>query len=74
MLLYIPQSAQAPVNIGDVMGSARVYIGENFYGEVTLVATQAAARHDLKTSLEKVLNAHFQQMTHGPVDIVLPEW
>jgi len=72
--LYVPESMQAPINIGDVMGSARVYIGEDFHSEVNLVYTQAAARHDFKTSLEKVLNAYFRQATYEPVDIVLPEW
>ena len=74
LMLYVPESAQAPINIGDIMGSARVYIGESFHAEVPLVSTEAAARHDFKTSLEKVLNACFQQMTHAPVDIVLPEF
>ena len=74
MMQFIPESMQAPINIGDTMGSARVYIGEKFYGEVILVSTEAAARHDFKTSLEKVLNGYFRQMTHAPVDIVLPEF
>jgi len=65
----IPASMQAPINIGDTMGSATVYIGKNFYAEVPLVSIEAATRHDFKTSLEKVISAYFQQMTHKPVDI-----
>jgi len=71
---YSPASVQAPINIGDTIGSAHVYIGEKFYSEVMLVATQAAARHDFKTSIEKVLNEYLGQMTGLPVDIVLPEF
>ena len=73
-MIYVPESMQAPINIGDTMGSARVYIGEKFHSEVVLVAVESAARHDLKTSLEKVLNGFFGQMTYTPVEIVLPEF
>jgi len=72
--LYVPDSIQAPVNKGDIMGSVKVFIDNELYDTVTLVSTEAAARHDFKTSLEKVLNGYFQQATYGPVDIVLPEW
>ena len=71
--LYTPESMQAPIAIGETMGTARVYIGENFYAEIPLVSTQEAARHDFKTSAEKILNAYFSQMTNKPIDIVLPE-
>jgi D-alanyl-D-alanine carboxypeptidase (penicillin-binding protein 5/6) len=71
--LFIPEKMKAPISQGDVMGSARVYIGEIFYTEVPLLATDDAARHDLKTSLEKVLNAFVGQITSKPVDITLPE-
>ena len=74
LMLYIPESAQAPVGAGDIMGSARVYIGENFYGEVPLVATGDAARHDFKTSLEKVLAQWLGQGTYENVEIILPEF
>ncbi|MCL2377782.1 MAG: D-alanyl-D-alanine carboxypeptidase [Defluviitaleaceae bacterium] len=74
VMLYLPESIQAPINIGDNMGSAKVYIGDKLYCEVILVSTEAAARHDFKTSLEKVLNGYFRQMTHGPVEIILPEF
>ena len=71
--LYVPESIQAPVEAGQVMGSARVYIDEALYCEVVLTATEAATRHDFKTSLEKVINAYFRQMTGKPVEVVLPE-
>ena len=73
LMLYIPESTQAPISTGDIMGSARVYIGEDFYGEVVLVSTEDAARHDFKTSLEKVLSTYIRQLTCAPVEVVLPE-
>ena len=73
LMIYVPESMQAPINPGEIMGSARVYIGENFHSEVPLVSTEGATRHDFKTSLEKVLSVFFQQMTEIPIEIVLPE-
>ena len=74
VMLYYPESAPAPIYKGDLVGSARVYIGENFFAEVPLVTIGAATRHDFKTSLEKVLNAYFGLATNGPVEIILPEF
>jgi D-alanyl-D-alanine carboxypeptidase len=68
-----PQTMPAPITAGDSMGSATVYIDENFYTEVALVAVGSATRHDYKTSLEKVLNVYFGQITTQSVKIVLPE-
>ena len=72
--LYIPVSMKAPVSAGDVMGSARVFIGTDFYKEIPLLATENATRHDFKTSLEKVLNSYLGLVTKTPVDITLPEF
>jgi len=72
--LFIPESIQAPFEAGQSMGSAKVYIGEDLYCEVNLTSTEGAARHDFKTSLEKILNAYFRQITTEPVNIVLPEF
>ena len=74
IMLFIPENTKAPIKAGDIMGSARVYIGEDFYAEVALLSKDDAARHDFKTSLEKVLNAYFGQFTNDPVEIVLPDW
>ena len=71
---FVPVSMKAPFEPGQTMGSVRVYIGEDFYCEVVLQSVEGAARHDFKTSLEKVLNAYFGQITNMPVDIVLPEF
>ena len=72
--IHVPESIQAPINIGDTMGSAVVYIGDTFHSEIILISTEAATRHDFKTSLEKVLNGCIQQMTKEPVQIALPEF
>lgn len=72
--IYVPQTFQAPLNAGEPLGSARIYIGEAFYEEILLLATASAARHDLKTSLEKVLNAYFGILTEREISIVLPEF
>ena len=72
--LYIPVSMKAPVAAGDAIGSARVFIGTDFFTEIPLVATNGATRHDFKTSLEKVLGSYLGLVTKTPVDITLPEF
>jgi len=69
----IPESLQAPVEAGQTMGSAKIYINEDFYCEIELKSTASAPRHDFKTSLEKILNAYFKQITNEPINIILPE-
>ncbi|MDR0271868.1 MAG: D-alanyl-D-alanine carboxypeptidase [Clostridiales bacterium] len=71
--LYVPSSQAAPVNQGDLLGIARVFIGTNFYNEIPLTATADATRHDLKTSIEKILNEYFGLITDNDVNIILPE-
>jgi len=72
--LYVPESLQAPVNTGGVVGSAKVFIGEELYKEIPLTTMDSATRHDFKTSLEKILNAYFSLITTHDVDIILPEF
>lgn len=50
-----PKILEAPVNKNDVIGSAKIFIG-NEYAKINLLADNSAPRHDLKTSLEKILN------------------
>jgi len=71
---FYPESMQAPISEGDTIGSAQVYVNEDFFAEVSLISTGAATRHDFKTSLEKVLNSYFELITEEPVDIILPEF
>jgi len=72
--LAIPPTVAAPLATGETVGTARVFIGSDFYCEIPLTSTGDAARHDLKTSLEKVLNAYFGFITESDVDIILPEF
>ncbi|MCL1842248.1 MAG: D-alanyl-D-alanine carboxypeptidase [Defluviitaleaceae bacterium] len=71
---YYPAQFQAPVQTGDAIGTARIFIGTDFYHEIPLHATADATRHDFKTSLEKILNAYFGQITENDVEIFLPEF
>ena len=72
--LYIPVSFAAPLKQGDMLGTASVFIGSDLYQEIPLLATAGADRHDLKTSLEKVLNTYFGLITESEVNIILPEF
>jgi len=69
-----PVSMQAPISQGDIIGTAKVYIGEQFHAEIPLVAIESATRHDFKTSLEKVLNSYFSLITKEEPNIILPEF
>jgi D-alanyl-D-alanine carboxypeptidase (penicillin-binding protein 5/6) len=73
--LYLPESIKAPVKQGDVMGNAKVFIGDDaVYIEIPLITTEDAARHDLKTSIEKVLNAFAKQISNKEVDVIIPDY
>lgn len=72
--LVVPPSIPAPVKCGDTAGTAKVYIGGQLYGEIALSFNGDADRHDLKTSLEKVLDAWLGQGTRQGVKVVLPEF
>jgi len=72
--LFFPQSMQAPIATGEVVGSARVFINGNTYTEIPLVTTGSATRHDFKTSLEKVLGVQVGLFTKEAVEITLPEF
>ena len=69
-----PPSARAPVEKGETVGTAEIYIGGTLYRAVDIRASQDIARHDLKTSLEKVCKAFLRLATNMDVDLVLPEF
>jgi len=71
--LLVPESLKAPIKKGELIGHARVNIGENFYRDIPLTATSDISRHDFKTSLEKILNAYLGMTTTKDVNIILPE-
>ena len=72
--LAVPVSMKAPVNAGDIIGMANVFIAGELYREIPLVSTGSATRHDFKTSLEKVINTQLGLFTRKQVDVVLPEF
>ena len=67
-----PGAIAAPVKKGQTVGIGKVYINNKLEKEIPLIATEDIARHDLKTSMEKVLNAWFDLAGTG--DIELPEF
>jgi len=74
VVFFYPESMQAPISAGETVGSARVYIGEEFFQETPLITVGCAERHDYKTSLEKIANIYIGQVTNETVNIVLPEF
>jgi D-alanyl-D-alanine carboxypeptidase (penicillin-binding protein 5/6) len=69
----LPSSVAAPVNKGDKLGLARIAIGGKVYTVMPIVATEDAARHDLKTSCEKVISAWLAQACKKTPQVRLPE-
>lgn len=54
--LELPGMIEAPVEKGEKLGEARVYIGDEFCGSVNLLADRSIERHDFPNCLKKVLN------------------
>ena len=69
--ILVPPMIEAPIAKGDVLGKAEVYLKDQLYTSVDLIATEDAARHDFQTSLEKVLNQWLGQVTTKPVQVKL---
>jgi len=71
---YYPALIRAPIAADTVIGSARIYIGGEFAAEVELLTQTGAERHDLKTSLEKVIREFLKAGTTQELTIILPEF
>ncbi len=69
-----PDVIRAPVEQGQSLGKAKVYINGKLQKEINLLADAYAERHDLKTSLEKIINCWLEMGTIEKVNIVLPEF
>jgi len=69
-----PDMRRAPVAEGEVVGTADIIINGAVYKTVAIRAAEGAERHDLKTSLEKVLSTYLGLGAVEEVDIVLPEF
>lgn len=71
---FYPPSMQAPIGDNQVVGEGRIYIGEDYYASIPIYTSDAAARHDLKTSMEKVLRQFLQLGSDEHIEIILPEF
>jgi D-alanyl-D-alanine carboxypeptidase (penicillin-binding protein 5/6) len=71
---FYPPSMQAPIGDNQVVGEGRIYIGEDYYASIPIYTSDAAARHDLKTSMEKVLRQYLQLGSDEHIEIILPEF
>lgn len=69
-----PRLLRAPIIDGQRMGTAKVFIMGELAQEIPILANGTAARHDLKTSLERVLNTWLEMGTNEKVDTLLPEF
>ncbi len=69
----VPEVMRAPVIKGDKVGTASIKIDGNVFTDIPLVAAEDAARHDLKTSAEKVINAWLEMATKKTPRVILPE-
>ncbi len=72
--LTLPESVLAPVFKEQPLGTAKILIGGRVYKEIPLLAGDEALRHDLKTSMEKLINCWFEMGTNNKVEVVLPEF
>ena len=69
-----PTAILAPVEKGQQIGMAKIYINGQLEKEILMLASTDAERHDLKTSLEKVLNEWLELGTNTEMKITLPEF
>jgi D-alanyl-D-alanine carboxypeptidase (penicillin-binding protein 5/6) len=65
---------RAPVMKDQKVGTAKIFVKGQLFKEVDILANTSAERHDLKTSLEKIINELLQTGTNENVDVKLPEF
>ena len=70
----LPEQVLAPIETGDVLGEADILVNGALFTTIPITAEYAASRHDLKTSMEKILNCAIWLSTHTDVKVVLPEF
>ncbi len=71
---YGPETIPAPIEQSESIGEVHIYVKGKYFGKVNLLTSCGCTRHDLKTSLEKSLNALFDLTNQNHKDIVLPEF
>jgi len=72
--INMPPQLRAPIEAGQEVGIAKVFVMGELVDEIPIVTTDFADRHDLKTSLEKALNVWFEMGTNEKINVVLPEF
>ena len=72
--LNMPRVMRAPLESGQEVGMAKVFVMGEMVGEIPIVASFGASRHDLKTSLERVIDTLLEMGTNAEVNVVLPEF
>lgn len=72
--INLPTIVRAPVQCGQEVGIAKVFILGELVDEIPVVASADATRHDLKTSLEKTINTLLEMGTTESVNVILPEF
>lgn len=72
--INMPTTLRAPIEVGQEVGSAKVFIMGELVEEIPIITVSSAARHDFKTSLERVLDTWLEMGTNEKVNIILPEF
>lgn len=70
----VPTVLRAPVEANQEIGVAKVYLDKDLFAEIPILTKEGAERHDLKTSLERVINNWLELGTNDKVEIILPEF
>lgn len=71
---HFPTQMQAPVEAGMEIGEGRLYINGKHFVSIPIYTAESAERHDLKTSLEKVIREFLRIGSSQEIQIVLPEF
>ena len=68
-----PELIRAPVTKNEKVGVAKIFISGNQIAEVDLLSAQTAARSDIKTYMEKIINEWLSMGTSATPNMQLPE-
>jgi len=71
---HFPAQLQAPVEAGTQVGEGRLHLNGEYFASIPIYTVETAERHDLKTSLEKVIRQFLRIGSSQEIQIVLPEF
>ncbi|MCL2169277.1 MAG: D-alanyl-D-alanine carboxypeptidase [Defluviitaleaceae bacterium] len=74
LMAHFPAQMQAPIEAGQQVGEGRLHIDGKHFTSIPIYTAESADRHDLKTSIEKVLREFFRLGTSEEIQIILPEF